>query len=70
MIKSHDESVLHVQNKKGESPLDIIKKNLDVVKKLKNKSSEVYHEEIMDYLKNPQKAPFNLEHIMRKGTVL
>lgn len=68
MLKSHEEGVLLVKNKKNERPLDLLKKNLDIVKKLRNKSSEVFEEEILEYLSNPKKAPFNLEQFIRKGT--
>ena len=68
MLKSHEEGVLLVKNKKNERPLDLLKKNLDIVKKLRNKSSEVFEEEILEYLSNQKKTPFNLEQFIRKGT--
>lgn len=69
MLKTHDESALKIENKKGETAIDLVKKNLDIIKRLRNKSSEVFEEEILEYLKNPLKVPFNLEQFIRKGTV-
>jgi hypothetical protein len=48
--------------------LSIIKRNLEKIKKIRNKNAEVFEEEILEYLDDPDCKPFNIEHHARKMT--
>jgi hypothetical protein len=60
---------LKQKNLAGETPLSIIKKNLEKVKKLRNKIAEVFEDEIISFLEDPKMKPFALmENFVRSGT--
>lgn len=63
------DDVLHLKNKNGDSPVTIIKRNLEKIKKLRNKNAEVFEEEILNFLEDPSCEPFNIDHHDRKRSL-
>jgi hypothetical protein len=56
------------KNKNGDSALDILRQNLEKVKKIRNPSAEVRFDTVISYLKNPHRVPFNIDSLKRKFT--
>jgi ankyrin repeat protein len=55
------ENTIEMENKEKQTPLKILKANLDKIKKLKLPTSSVEEVEILNYMKDPKRKPFMID---------
>lgn len=60
-IKKIAKKVLRKKNKFGETPLELIKLNLEKIKKIKNPNSEVHFDTILSYIIDKSVKPFDID---------